>query len=174
MATTKKTETEQSTEEVVQKKQKLIPKQVDPHEYVPVLNGSRGKLIYISPRTGEKFVWEQFGDVQEMELQELRNARAANKKFYSRNWFMFDDDYDWVIDYLGVRAFYRHSIGINDFDDLFKLKQSEIKKIIGELSEGQRRSVAYRARQLIAEKGIDSISLIDMLEKSLGTELIER
>ena len=153
---------------------KIIPKDIDPHQYITVRNGAFGKLIYISPRTKEEFVWEDFGAEQEIELQELRNAKAANKKFYERNWFMFDEEFDWVIDYLGVRAFYKNALNINNFDDLFEKKPAEIEKIISGLSQGQKNSVSYRARQLLAVGKIDSMKVIDTLEKSLGVDLIER
>ena len=161
----------QTQESVVEK---INPKDIDPHEYVVVRNGARGKLIYISPRTKERFVWEDFGDEQEMELQELRNAKAANKKFFERNWFMFDEEFDWVIDYLGVRAFYKHALSIDNFDDVFKKSPKDITAFLKELGEGQKRSVSYRARQLIAEGEIDSMKVIDALEKGLGVELVEK
>ena len=147
--TTAKAKPAEAEDEIVKEpetKQEIKAKEVDLHEYITVRNGSVGKLIYISPRTGEKFVWEEFGDEQEMELQELRNAKAANKKFFERNWFMFDEEFDWVIDYLGVRAFYKHAIGIDNFDELFTKSPAAIEKIIKELSDGQKRSVSYRAR----------------------------
>lgn len=154
--------------------EKIVAKEIDIHEYIPVRNGTRGRLIYVSPRTGERFVWEDFGDTQEMELQELRNAKSSNKKFFERNWFMFDDDYHWVIDYLGLSAYYRHAISIDNFDDIFKMSPKDLTSIIGSLGDGQKRSVSYRARQLIADGEIDSMRLITALEKELGVELIER
>lgn len=159
---------------VKETKQKITAKDVDLHEYIPVRNGFVGTLVYISPRTGEQFVWEGFGDEQEIELQELKNAKAANKKFFERNWFMFDKDYDWVIDYLGVGAFYNNAIGIDNFDSLFEKKPEEIVEIVGNLSAGQKKSISYRARQLIADGAIDSMRVIDALEKSLGIDLIEK
>lgn len=153
---------------------KLTPIEIDLHQYITVRNGSRGRLVYISPRTGERFVWEEFGDSQEMELQELRNAKAANKKFFERNWFMFDDEFDWVIDYLGVRAFYKNSIGIDNFDEIFSMKPADLGKMLDGMSEGQKRSVSYRARQLLAEGEIDSMKVVETLEKSLGIDLVEK
>lgn len=153
---------------------KIVPKEIDPHQYIPVKSGVHGKLIYKSRKTGEKFVWQGFGEEQDMELQELRNAKSANKKFFERNWFMFDDEYDWVIDYLGVRAFYRNALSIDHFDDIFEMRPAEIGKRIAMLSEGQKKAVRYRATQLISEDGIDSIKVIEALEKALGIELIER
>lgn len=150
----------------------LIPKEIDPNQIVTVRNGFQGRLVYKSKRTGERWAWDAFGAEQDMELSELKNARNSNKKYFINNWFMFDED--WVIDYLGMRQYYKHSLPIQDFDKLFEKPASEIEKVVSKLSEGQRKSVAYRAKQLIAEGGIDSNKVIATLEKCLGTELVER
>ena len=162
----------EKTEQATAEKRQL--KDVDMHQYITVRNGAQGRLVYVSPRTNERFVWEEFGDEQEMELQELRNAKAANKKFFERNWFMFDDEFAWVVDYLGVRAFYKNTVGIDDFDDLFKKKPAELEKTLAGLSEGQKRAVNYRARQLIEEGGIGSSKVIEAIERVTGVELLER
>ena len=153
-------------------KKPVVPKEIDPNQIVTVRNGFQGRLVYKSKRTGERFVWDSFGAEQDMELSELRNARNSNKKYFINNWFMFDED--WVIDYLGMRQYYKNSLNIQDFDQLFKKPVGEIEDIISKLSEGQRKSVAYRAKQLIAEEEIDSNRVINTLEKCLGVELVER
>lgn len=153
-------------------KRPLVPKDIDPSQYVTVRNGFQGRLVYKSKRTGERFVWDSFGAEQDMELSELRNARNSNKKYFINNWFMFDEP--WIVDYLGMGKYYRFAISIQDFDKLFTKPASEIEKTIANLSDGQKQSVAYRAKQLISEGGIDSNRLIATLEKCLGIELIER
>lgn len=152
--------------------QKISAKDVDMNQYVIVRNGFQGRLVYKSPRTGERFVWDEFGAEQEMELRELRNARNSAKKFFINNWFMFDED--WIIDFLGVKQFYKNAVSIEDFDNIFTKSAEEIKTIISEMSDGQKRSAAYRARQLISAQKIDSNKSIAALEEALGTELIER
>ena len=153
-------------------KKPLVPKDIDPSQYVTVRNGFQGRLVYKSKRTGERFVWDSFGAEQDMELSEVRNARNSNKKYFINNWFMFDEP--WIVDYLGMGKYYRFAISIQDFDKLFTKPASEIEKTIANLSDGQKQSVAYRAKQLISEGGIDSNRLIATLEKCLGIELIER
>ena len=153
-------------------KKPLVPKDIDPSQYVTVRNGFQGRLVYKSKRTGERFVWDSFGAEQDMELSELRNARNSNKKYFINNWFMFDEP--WIVDYLGMGKYYRFAISIQDFDKLFTKPASEIEKTIANLSDGQKQSVAYRAKQLISEGGIDSNRLIATLEKCLGIELTER
>lgn len=153
-------------------KKPVVPKEIDPNQIITVRNGFQGRLVYKSKRTGECWSWESFGAEQDMELSELKNARNSNKKYFINNWFMFDED--WVIDYLGMRQYYKNSLNIQDFDQLFKKPVGEIEDIISKLSEGQRKSVAYRAKQLIAEEEIDSNRVINTLEKCLGVELVER
>ena len=175
MAATKQKSAPESTDvqiPVEEQKKKVIPKEVDLNQYISVRNGFQGKLIYKSSRTGEKFVWDGFGSEQEIELKELRNAKNSNKNFFINNWFMFDDD--WVIDFLGVRNFYKNAIKLDEFDTIFTLTPSEIKKKIAKLSPGQKKSVAYRAMEMIANGEIDSLKVIAALEESLGIELIEK
>lgn len=152
----------------------IVPKDIDQSTLVYVRNGFQGKLIYISPRTGERFFWDEFGDEQSMELRELRNAKSSAKKFFENNWFMFDEDNEWVISYLGVENYYKNAIPLENFDDIFKLSPDKLKATIEKLSKGQKKSVAYRASQLVLNQEIDSLKTIAALEESLGIELIEK
>lgn len=147
---------------------------VDLHEYIPVKNGFQGILVYVSKRTGETFTWEHFGDEQEMELQELKNAKASSKVFFQKNWFMFDGEYSWVPEYLGVSAYYKNALQLDEFDDVFTMPPDEIFERVSQLSEGQKTSLMYRARHLIAENEVDSNRVIAALEDALGVKLSER
>ena len=151
---------------------KLKAKKLDPHQYVTVRNGYQGKLIFISPRTREKFVWDEFGMEQELELQDLRSARGVSRRFFEENWFLIDDPE--VIEYLGVERFYRNAISAEEFETLFDKPVDEIISIVSSLSNGQKRAVGYLAKKKVADGEVDSIKLIDALEKEIGMELIER
>lgn len=188
-ATTAKTDTEavkntETTEAVSEKETASTPeakpvksavtykvKELDPHDYVTVVNGFTGSLVYRSSRTGELFEWGAFGDEQEIELQELKAAKNSQKAFFENNWFLIGDPD--VINYLGVERFYKDALTLENFDDVFGMEPAEAKKKINKLSAGQKKSVASRARQLIREGQIDSIKLINSLEECLGVELIE-
>ena len=163
-----------SASEVVEpaKTKPIIPKDIDPSMMVTVRSGVHGILNYKSKRTGESYRWNEFGTEQEMELRELRSAKSSYKDFFRNNLFMFDED--WIPEYLGVRQYYKNALPIDSFDDIFTKKPSELKEIVSKLSDGQKKSVAYRARQLIKEGTIDSLSLINTLEEVLDTDLIEK
>ena len=174
MANTTTSKAKETEETVVEEPVKLVVKEMDLSQLIPVRNGFQGKLVYKSPRTNEKFVWDSFGDEQEMELRELKSAKSAAKKFFTNSWFVFDKEYNWVIDYLGLKNFYKNALNVDDFDTLFTKTPAEVEKIVSKLSEGQKKSVAYKARQMIADGEIDSNKVITALEKALKTELVER
>lgn len=155
-----------------EKPQKFNPKEVDDTQYVTVKNGVQGMLVYVSPRSKEVYTWESFGDEVEMELRELKNAKAASRAFFENNWFMFDED--WIPEYLGVAKYYKNAVSIEEFDAIFDKPLDEMLDVISKMSDGQKKSVSYRARVLIAEEKIDSNKTIKALEELLGTELIER
>lgn len=143
-----------------------------PNTFVTVKNGFGGRLVYKSSRTNEKFVWEGFGSEQDIELQELKNAKSAHKAYFEKNWFLFDDPE--IISYLGVEKYYASALSFEDFEDLFSKSPDEVKERISMIPEGQRQSLIYKSKQMISDGEIDSIKMINALEESLGVELIER
>lgn len=153
------------------KKSYKVKKNLDPGMYVTVKNGFNGTLVYKSKKTGERFIWDAFGDEQEIELAELKAAKNSYKSFFVNNWFLFDDPE--IVEWLGMNQYYKYALNSASFDKLFEKSPDEIEKTVKALSDGQKKSVAFRAKQLIADGTIDSIKVIAALEKSLSVELIE-
>lgn len=169
-----KTTTSRNTEDPVPEKREytVVKHDLDPSMYVTVKNGFNGTLVYKSKRTGERFVWKEFGDEQDIELMELKSARNSSKAFFENNWFLFDDPD--VVEWLGVGKFYKYALNSANFDKIFTKTPEEIKKTVAGLSNGQKKTMVFRAKQLIADGKIDSIRVITALEESLSVELIER
>lgn len=146
-------------------------KELNPTDTIVVRNGFCGKLEYISKKTGERYVWGAFGDEQEMELSELKSARNSVKSFFENNWFMFDDPE--VIGYLNVDRYYKSALSLRGFEKVFFLPVEEMEEKISKISLGQKKSLAYHAKKLIASGEIDSRKTIAAVEQALGLELIE-
>ncbi|MBR3267900.1 MAG: hypothetical protein IKI58_04120 [Oscillospiraceae bacterium] len=146
---------------------------VDPHTIVLVRSGFHGLLVYTSPHTGAVFTWGQFGDTLEMEIGELRHAKNSSAKaFFENNWFMFDEEYRWVIDYLGVRQFYKYSMTIDDIGSLATMTPDEIESALSNVPEGQKEAIIAHVREMVRCKAIDSLKVIAALERTLGIQLI--
>lgn len=168
-------QTEVNTEEKENKiveSEPIIPKDIDDTTYVTVRNGFRGILVYKSKKTGETYKWDEFGSEQEIELRELKNARNNAKHFFENNWFMFDEE--WVPEYLGVAKYYKYAINVDEYDEIFEKTPAALKKAIANMSKGQKRSLMYRASELIKSGEIDSRKTISAIEEALGVDLIEK
>lgn len=152
----------------------IVPKAVDLSELITVKSGYSGKLIYVSPRTRERFVWDNLGDEQEIELRELRNARSSAKSYFLNNWFMFGPEFEWVVEYLGMGRYYKNAIKPDEFDDFFELPADELRERLTKLTDGQKKTVGYMARQKVVDGEIDSRKTISTLEEVLNIQLIEK
>ena len=78
--------------EVVKPEKKVVKydfSDVDVNEYIPVLNGFEGKLIYKSKKTGEKFEWDKIGDEQLIELIEHPKTALLDRILESANCYSF-------------------------------------------------------------------------------------
>lgn len=153
---------------------RIEAKRIDPSQIITVYNGFHGTMYYRSRKTGELYKWDGFGDEQDMELGELKNAKSSSKKHFINNWFMFGDEDAWVIEYLGIGRYYKNAVSIDGFDEIFEKAPDEIAAIVNGMSAGQKRSAAYRAQQMIENGRIDSMKKISVLENCLGVELVER
>ena len=148
------------------------PKKLDPEMYVTVRNGFPGLLVYKSSKTGEKYVFDRFGDEHEISLQELKKAKNDSKAFFENNWFLIDDPE--VIEYLGLTQYYKNAFSYDDFEELTKMTADEVREKMQHISNGQKAAVARYARQLIAEERIDSLKVITALEDGLGVQLTDK
>ena len=87
---------------------------------------------------------------------------------------MFNDDDMWVVDFLGVSQYYKKALPLEKFDEIFDMPADEAKEVIANMTDGQRSSFGYRARQKVVNGEVDSRKMISMLEEALGIELIEK
>ena len=152
----------------------IVPKEIDPNQIIIVKNGFHGQLVYESPRTHELFVWNALGDEQEMELRELRNVKSASKAFFENNWFVFDEEYEWVIPYLGLSRYYENAVDLEKIDEVLNKPTKQVKEIVEKMSKGQKNSLRYRVLDLMKDGKIDSLKTVTMLEEVLGVSLTEK
>jgi len=148
-----------------------IKADLDLNMLIPVVNGHRGKLVYNGKKSGEHIEWEDFGDEQLMELKELKDARASQRKFFENNWFLIDDPE--VLEFLNAGEYYRNSINAENYDDIFFKPVQEIKETVSQMTPGQKKSMMYRAIELINSGELDSLKTIKALKELLGFEIDE-
>jgi hypothetical protein len=147
-------------------------KKFNANSLVAVKNGFMGKLVYVSPKTGEVFVWDAFGDERELEIGELKAAKAVAKGFFAKHWFIFEDPE--VMEFLGVGDYYKNHV---EAETLLKMAPAEIEAACAKLTPEQRRTLSRRVWVLCNGENaveLDSIRTLNALEAALGMTLRER
>lgn len=195
MAYTKKTNEEKKQPEiieeipkedvikVVENKKKASINTLPLYTTVWVRSNCYGGLIYVSKKTGFRTSWDNFGNKQPLTLEELLTMRNAEIKFYTKNLIIIegfqDSDYaqtysvEEILTYLQVTQYYTSSLCPNNLDDVFKMTPAKIEECVPNMSSGVRNSILIRANELIEKGEIDSIKIVNSLEKALGCELCE-
>ena len=144
-------------------------KEIDRNELIACRSTTNGRLIYRSPRTQEKFTWSDFGSVEYLEMGELLTMKSSHPKFLNDVQLVIDDEE--AADYLGLNKIYDEMLQVDDLDSLFDKTNDELAVILPKLPNGLRKAVSTRARTLVEEDRLDSISKIKLIEQELGVDL---
>lgn len=161
------------TEPVVKIKATDLPRDL----YVPCVCMIRsGKLIYVSKRTiGYTVMWNNYMDVQYIELAELMAMRSSESKFFTENWIAIDDTFEYrdaVMERLRINDMYKNTPNPTALDNLFKLDIQLMKQRVQMMTATLKETVYAQAKDCIANQNLDSIVRIRALEEALGRSLI--
>lgn len=161
--------TEEKIEKVEEKPARKKRKEIDRNELISCRSATDGLLIYISPRTKERYTWDDFGSVEDIEMGELITMKSSHPKFLTSVQLVIDDEE--AAEYLGLNKIYEDMLKVDDLDELFDKKIDELATILPKLPEGLKKSVSNRARILVEADKLDSISKIKLIEQELGVDL---
>lgn len=182
--TTRKTTTKRATKakaveavetveatEVVEPKPTARPKkrlEINRDELI-VCRSATENLVYVSNRTGEKFEWADFGDVQYITLGELISMKSTQPRFLKEGWLIVDDEE--VIEQLGLAKMYGSIFEVDDIDDFLEQDPYEMERILKTMPRGFKNSIAQVAREKVESGELDSNRKIKLLEQLLDVDL---
>jgi len=164
----------------VKEKVKINIKNIPLNTTVLVKSNCYGQLIYKSKKTGFQIEWDNVSSQQYLTLDELLTMRNTYRKFFEKNWVVIegfiDDEYsdistEEILDFLQVKQFYTNLLCPENIDELFKMSSEEIEKRLSNTATGSKDFIIIRANELIESGELDSLRVINVLEKSLNCEL---
>ena len=126
-------------------------------------------LVYVSKRTGEKFEWATFGDVNYISLGELITMKSTQPRMLKEGWLIVDDEE--AIEQLGLAKMYGNLFEITDIDEFFDLDANEMERILTNMPRGFKKSLGNFARERIESGQLDSNRKIKLLEELLDIDL---
>lgn len=166
--TTKKT-TEEVIEKITKPTIKAIRPQRDVNELVQVICITNTPLTYESKsQIGYRVEWDGFLQENWMEYKELINMRNSQRAFFEEPWIICD--WDVLVD-LKVDQYYKNIIDLENLEGLFEKSPEELEKTLKVVPNGIKTLIVDKAFELRREKRLDSISIIETIEKTLKIDL---
>lgn len=149
---------------------KKVRKEIPLNTLVACRNASKAELRYVSKKQmGYEVVWEKFGSIEYLELNELISLRNAYPRFFKDGWLIIDDVE--IIEYLKLQKYYENIIDIDNLDKIFDKPLEEFKSALQKLPQGFKDTVVQRARELRNEGKFDSINKVEAMEKAFNIDL---
>lgn len=167
----RKPKSETKEKKVVEKMTKTsnVRHQRDMNELIRVVCITNAPLVYESrSQLGYRVYWDGYLSEAWMEYKELINMRNTYRAFFERPWIICDWD---VLEDLRVEQYYKNIIDLENLDDVFKKTPKELEKTLKEVPDGIKALIVDRAFELRREKKLDSLSVIETIEKTLNVDL---
>jgi len=167
----RKPKSETKEKKVVEKitKTSNVRPQRDMNELIRVVCITNAPLVYESrSQLGYRVYWDGYLSEAWMEYKELINMRSTYRAFFERPWIICDWD---VLEDLRVEQYYKNIIDLENLDDVFKKTPKELEKTLKEIPDGIKALIVDRAFELRREKKLDSLSVIETIEKTLNVDL---
>ena len=138
----------------------------------------------IGRKTGNVYRWANYGDVTQVEYQDLKAEKLNSKSAYIYNPLFVIDDEELLAtkDFANVAAFneyrqteraevYKDILTIEDIDDIFSLDTISFRKMLQNLPKGFIETVKNVAVTKIQNGSLDSINKIRAIDEITGTDL---
>lgn len=164
-----KAQGEKPNEEVKEKTKPARRVDIDKYELIPVMNITSGKLVYVSNKTGIKYIWSQYGDIEYLEYQELQTMRVAHKSFLNEPFvIILNDD---VVNNLGLTKMYENLIDLDDIESIFSLDNKKFIEVIEKSPRGIVHTIVTKAKELYKKNKLESITKINYINERFGTDI---
>ena len=171
MATTKKTSvTEEVTkDEVIKETPKKTPRKFAQDEMIPCRSVTYGELLYPAKKSQLLYTWANYGDVTEVEFQDLQALRSTRSQYLNDPKFIIEDEE--LLEQLPEFMKIYENVALIDTDKLFALPLNQFKAKLRNIPAGFRDSLKNVASAKILDGTLDSLAKINAMDEILGTDL---
>lgn len=140
-------------------------------DLIPCKSMTKGELIYIGKKTGEIYKWADFGDVTEVEYQDLLGLKAKKSDFIYKMMFMILDDE--VLEdpkWADVKGVY-DKVYSDSIEELLAMPINKFKAAFPNLPDGLKKALVVEVSTQMEEGTFDSIQKIKFIDEICKTDL---
>ncbi len=164
----------EATEEIVEaKKTKAAtkaPRKYAHDEMIPCRSMTYGELLLTGTKSKILYTWANYGDVTEIEFQDLQALRSTRSSYLFKPRFIIEDPElveQWEND---LGKMYKDIVDV-DVEDMFKLPLNQFKSRLKKAPVGVQQAVKNIAGEKILNGTLDSLAKIRAIDEILDTDL---
>jgi len=147
------------------------PREYKSDDLIPCRSITRGELILVGKKTKEVYIWSDYGDVTEIEYQDLLALKAAKSSFVFDILFVIDDEELIASDkWKDVKSLY-DKIYSQDVNELINMDVNGFKRVLPKLPLGLQKAIITEVSTQIENGTFDSIQKIKAIDEILKTDL---
>ena len=146
------------------------PKKYAPGEMIPCRSITYGELLLTGTKSKLLYTWANYGDVTEMEFQDLQALRSTRSSYLFKPRFIIEDPElveQWDND---LGKMYKDIVDV-DVEDMFKLPLNQFKSRLKKAPVGVQQAVKNIAGEKILNGTLDSLAKIKAIDEILDTDL---
>ncbi|OME41418.1 hypothetical protein [Paenibacillus odorifer] len=146
-------------------------KKINPDTPISCKSIVNGELIYISKKSGNQYLWHEFGEIIDVEMADLIQMKQHDRKIMFEPWMIIEDEAAAVE--LGVSKLYSEFISLENVEEVFSLTAEDLREKLIKLPNGMKRIIGEKSKQLIDNEKIDPTrKQIKALEEALNIDLM--
>ncbi len=170
--TTKTTTTKASKTAEVATTPKKKEKKFAADDAIPCRSITNGELLMVGDKTGMLYRWADYGDVTDVEYQDLIYATRSSRTSFVRypRFIILDDDF--VAQNKEIAKIYESLYEIGDLRNIINLPINKLEGAIAELPTGVRESLKGICATMINNGELDSMKKISKLDEIFDTEML--
>jgi hypothetical protein len=156
------------------KKEKVAQKSVRkyaPTDRIPCRSITYGELLLTGPKTRLLHTWANYGDVTEMEYQDLQALKSTRSSYLFKPRFIIEDE-ELVEQWAGDFKKMYDDIVEMDVEALFRLPIGQLKAKLKKAPAGVQLAVKNMAGEKIMNGTLDSLAKIKAIDEVLDTQLM--
>lgn len=170
-STAKKEVVEQESVETSEVKETVRKqkKKLNRDDLIVVMNNTAGRLAHGSRKTGQEWLFTEYGQTDEMELSELVTLNNSSPAMLREPWLLILDDE--AVEYLGLKKLYENVLTEDEMEEFFNSDLEQMEKLLDKLPKGMKELIAGLAKKKVEDNTLDSISKIKLIEEKLKVTL---
>ena len=145
---------------------------IDKEEQIACSSATEGELIFVGSVTGNKYIWQKFGDTITVEFQDLQREINLHKALIYKPYIMIDDEE--ILEAMPqLEALYNNLFTEEDLIGLINAPINVFKREFVKLPQGLKDTVVTRIAIMVDGGQFDSMGKIKFIDEICGTCLVQ-